>query len=57
MATICKIIVIVLYEDEINRYLEMAFYGGMFVEEKVRIQDLNHEEMAPFSLEATMDLA
>jgi hypothetical protein len=57
MAPICKIIVVVLYEETVNRYLGMAFYGGVFVEDKVRIRDLNHEKMAPFSLEATMDLA
>jgi hypothetical protein len=40
--------VFVSHEEEINQFLGMSFYGGVFMEEEVSVRALHHETVAPY---------
>jgi hypothetical protein len=49
-------IVFVLYEEAMNQYLGMAFYGGAFIASEVSVQAMNHEAVSAFPIRAMMNL-
>jgi hypothetical protein len=47
----------VLYEEAMNLYHGVAFYGGKFFLNEVSVWAMGHESVAPFLVPTIMDLA
>ena len=41
-------IIFVLHEEEVNQFLGMAFYGGVFFEGEVSVRALHHEPVVQY---------
>jgi hypothetical protein len=57
MDRVPRTIVFILYEEEVNMFPGMAFYGRMFTESEVSVRALEHRAEAPFPMRATIDVA
>jgi hypothetical protein len=52
-----RTIVFVLHEVNVNQYSGMVFYGGVFPEGEVSVRAMHYEDVAPYPVRATLDLA
>jgi hypothetical protein len=51
-----RILVIVLYEEAVNQFPGMAYYGGVFSGGEVSVRAMEFRMESPYPVRATLDL-